>query len=587
MPFDWRQTLRMLLTQFESSAARSPGLHHLFLEVADHERHKMQGPSWFRPFSSKVRIVDGLPIYSKWDCSAFAGLPGISPGFREAKSTEIFNDNELAGVIRDRSGVARAVATPMKLCQGYFCGQPSEQVDAFKALADAAAAALAGATDLDEHVFASDLTDIFRKPRGGVRYIFGDIPNAPKQFIARGWSAGVLQFDNGVLIDLPIAESPPDSGHWVLLLHRLGWHNVAGSALRARRMAWDENVEVAVEMLSDDLSQYPAEFSAQFSKVSRESFYSVLGTKDAPLDINFASALAIQLLLDKLELHTSVTQEVEPVPDYSREPWKPLVLPSLRTVTYVESRKSSQPRVGILVATEVERQAVLKKMRPPRGRRRVLQVYSGSNTCFVGRLGVTDVVLCMTAVGSIGRDSSTIVTTELIASWNLSAVIMAGIAFGKDASKQEIGSVIVSDRVISYEPERLGTSGNQDRGSAHMAGALLLNRFRNIIGWDFRAPNGTQCGFQIGPILSGEKLVDDPKFKDSLFERFPTALGGEMEGAGVAAAAERRSCDWIVVKAICDWGDGKKTKIHQEFAAASSVALIEHVLNQAGSLDST
>ncbi len=585
MPLDWRDTLRTLSTQFESRAARSTGLHHLFVEVADHERHKMEGPSWFQPFPSTIRVVDGKPQFSKWDCSSSEWLPGISPGFREAKSTENFEDDSRR-VIRDRSGVPRAVATPMKLRQGYFCGQPSEEVDAFRALANAAATALAGAGDLREHVFATDLTDLFRKPCGGVRYVFGDVPSAPNQFIAHGWSAGVLQFEDGVLIDVPIAESAPNASHWLLLLHRLGWHHVEGSGLRAERKAWGGNVEVALEMLSHDWSQYPDRSGPNFGNISPDSFYSVLGSKDAPLDINLASAFAIQLLLADLELHTSATKaEPEYSADYSREEWKTLAVPSLRTVPHDES-KSFRPKVGILVATEVERQAVLKKMRPPKNKRAVLQVYSGNNTCFVGRLGITDIVLCMTAMGSIGRDSSMMVTAEMIESWELAAVIMAGIAFGKDATKQEIGSVLVSDRIISYEPERLKVSVNQDRGSEHMAGTVLLNRFRNVVGWDFCAPSGRQCGFQAGPILSGEKLVDHPEFKRTLFERYPTAIGGEMEGAGVAAAAERKGREWIVAKAICDWGDGTKTKDHQEFAAAASVSLVEHVLNQVGALDS-
>jgi len=178
------------------------------------------------------------------------------------------------------------------------------------------------------------------------------------------------------------------------------------------------------------------------------------------------------------------------------------------------------------------------------------------------------------------------VTAEIIETWELSAAIMVGIAFGKDATKQEIGNVLVSERIIAYEPERVGATENEDRGSEHTAGSLLLNRFRNVVGWSFAAPDGRQCGFQAGPIVSGEKLVDNPEFKQTLFERFPAAIGGEMEGAGVAAAAERKRREWIVVKAICDWGDGTKIKHHQEFAAASAVALLEHVLNQVGALDS-
>lgn len=97
-------------------------------------------------------------------------------------------------------------------------------------------------------------------------------------------------------------------------------------------------------------------------------------------------------------------------------------------------------------------------------------------------------------------------------------------------------------------------------------------------------PDGQACGFQVGPLLFGEKLVDDAEFKASLFERFPDAIGGEMEGAGVAAAADRKKCKWILIKAICDWGDGTKAKNHQEFAAAAAIDLVVHVLNQANAL---
>ena len=195
MAVDWRWTLRALLTQFEALASRSPGLNHLFVEVADAERNKMMGPSWFAPFTDKkIRIVDGKPQFERWDCCSSGGLPWIHPGFREPKPHETFGEHDSGRIIRDRSGVVRAVAVPMKLRQGFYCGQASEQVAGFKSLADAAATAMAGSNELHEHAFASDLTDIFRKPRGGVRYIFGDVPEAPNHFIAQGWAAGVLQF---------------------------------------------------------------------------------------------------------------------------------------------------------------------------------------------------------------------------------------------------------------------------------------------------------------------------------------------------------------------------------------------------------
>lgn len=310
MALNWRETLGTLLAQFEARAARSTGLNHLFVEVADHERNKMNGPEWFSRVANDVKVVDGQLKFEKWGVSKFCGLPSVGPSFREAKATETFAESDLRNVIRDISGVVRAVAVPMKLRQGYYCGLPTEEVSGFESLANAAATALTGSSNLSEHPFASDLTDIFRTPRGGVRYIFGEVPDAPKEFLSQGWGAGVLQFENGVLIDVPIAESAPDSSHWLLLLHRLGWRRIAGTGLRAERKAWKGNVSVALEMLNQDWSHYPEGISTKFADISKESFYSVLGTREAPLDLNVASVFAVQLLLGHLpaEEHSAQSQ---------------------------------------------------------------------------------------------------------------------------------------------------------------------------------------------------------------------------------------------------------------------------------------
>ena len=310
----------------------------------------------------------------------------------------------------------------------------------------------------------------------------------------------------------------------------------------------------------------------------------MLGSKDAPLDVYLASVFAVKLLLAKLETKEPSSTNSKPV-DYSDAVWAKLPLPKIKTAELLEYQNTTTPKIGLLVATEVERQAMLKRIRPPKGRRAVVQVFCNKNTCYLGRLGVTDVVMTMTGMGSLGRDSSALVVSEFIDDWTLSAVVMAGIAFGKDSAKQRIGQVLVSDRIISYEPQRVGEETDQNRGEIHSAGATLLNRFRNVVGWNFESPKGLACGIQCGPLLSGEKLVDNAGFKADLFQRYPTAIGGEMEGVGVASAASRRGCEWIVVKSICDWGDGTKQKMHQGFSAAASISLVEHVFNQLGALD--
>lgn len=85
----------------------------------------------------------------------------------------------------------------------------------------------------------------------------------------------------------------------------------------------------------------------------------------------------------------------------------------------------------------------------------------------------------------------------------------------------------------------------------------------------FSRPPGTQLALNA-------VAATKPLFPQS----YPQAIGGEIEGVGLAAAAVRHGVPWIIVKAICDWADGEKHKKHQPLAAAAAVSLVHHVLTQ-------
>ncbi len=53
-----------------------------------------------------------------------------------------------------------------------------------------------------------------------------------------------------------------------------------------------------------------------------------------------------------------------------------------------------------------------------------------------------------------------------------------------------------------------------------------------------------------------------------------------MEGIGFCSAANSLQKPWILIKAICDWADGKKNDKHQPLAAAAAVSLVHYVLSQ-------
>ncbi|KYC37025.1 hypothetical protein WA1_46120 [Scytonema hofmannii PCC 7110] len=155
----------------------------------------------------------------------------------------------------------------------------------------------------------------------------------------------------------------------------------------------------------------------------------------------------------------------------------------------------------------------------------------------------------------------------------------------KKVLQQKIADVLVASKIIFYEQQRIGEEIVY-RGSIPPSNTTLLNRFENVQNWKFTRPDGSHCNLIVNPILSGEKLVDNPEFKAALFQQFPQAVGGEMEGAGLCAASGRIGTAWILVKSICNWGDGKKHKQHQPLAAAAATSLVHHVLSQKTVLNS-
>ncbi len=576
---DWRETLKTLQDQFAAKAAQSRGLHHLFVEVGDHERDRAGGPDWI----ANKFIEQNRETNDPWQIVSYSTLVGVESRFREWVARD--ESNPEARIIRDGNGQPRAVFEPLRLRSSYLCGD-DQSLAAFESLAEAAARVLSGA-DLANHEYAQELTDLFHAPVGGIRYVFGAVTDPPSESTSHGWQAGMLVYPDGVLIDQPVSRSAPSAGHWLLLMHRLSWRQTTGSPLNGVQLAWRENLTVPYEWVRspDSINQVPPPLRQKVAEVSASSYFSILGTKANPLDVFLASSFAIQALLSNKPPAPPSSRTRTP-PNYAHEHWRALPLPSPVSAEFDEVLEKIPPQVAVLTATPIERDMVLRHMTPAHARLTVLQVFRGPNTYFVGRLGLQTVVLCMCDMGAVGRDAALAVTAELLRDWSPKAVMMVGIAFGRDSDNQRIGDVLVADRLIAYEPARISPGDQTPRGHHVQAGPKVLNRLRNAIGWTFTGPTGVQSRALFGPVLSGEKLIDNADFKAELFIRYGSAIGGEMEGAGLAAAAGRVSCEWALVKGICDWADGHKRnpqrESDQDFAAAAAVSLIRHVLIQPG-----
>lgn len=245
-------------------------------------------------------------------------------------------------------------------------------------------------------------------------------------------------------------------------------------------------------------------------------------------------------------------------------------------------------QILLVTATKVETNALHARFRPLHPRTRCLKITVDNQTYYIGRLGVYGVIHVQCQMGSVLPGASESTVAAAITQWGVKAVVMVGIAFGVDRKKQRVGDVLVSKTIIPYEIKRVGKEKVIPRGPIPPCGSTLLNRFTNGLRWAYSLERNQKARLIPADLLSGESLIDNAAHRTKLLEMFQQAAGGEMEGTGVFAAAHPKSIEWILVKGICDFADGKKSrgkKKNQLTAASSATSLCEHVLSQPGSFD--
>jgi nucleoside phosphorylase len=184
--------------------------------------------------------------------------------------------------------------------------------------------------------------------------------------------------------------------------------------------------------------------------------------------------------------------------------------------------------VLLVTATPIELAAVLQRlMLHPEGG--PWKVYVHKETYYIGCFANRTAVVVKCDIGSSGRGAALTVCLSAIEVWRPRAVIMVGIAFGKDPKERGMCDVLVANSVIPYEVGRLGQRQYIPRAPHPPTDALLLNRFTNATDWNYRF-RGATVKTRIGLLLSGEKLIDNARAKARLFRLFPHAIGGGNGG---------------------------------------------------------
>ena len=235
--------------------------------------------------------------------------------------------------------------------------------------------------------------------------------------------------------------------------------------------------------------------------------------------------------------------------------------------------------VLLMTSVSTELQGIMGYLKPKDGNIKIIQTIVNGENVYIGKYGKCPVVVGKSAQGPIDACN---VTTKLMNTVKPRYVIAVGICYGIDKSKTSFGDVIVSDLICDYTRLRAGDT-LQPRGGTPSVGATLLQVFGDPLGYS-HTQDGKVVKVHCGPIITEPSLVVSSKHKEQLKGLRPDALGGDIEGADIMAAAENApyKVEAIVIKAICDWGDGEKSEAAdwKPFSSHAAARYVHHQMEK-------
>ena len=188
------------------------------------------------------------------------------------------------------------------------------------------------------------------------------------------------------------------------------------------------------------------------------------------------------------------------------------------------------------------------------------------------------------ALTQMGDQATAAAARAAISALKPKLLLCVGVAWGAKQTKWQIGDVLLATRLHDWAHRKESASdGVISRGFTIPPSDGLLQMARTaFLDWP-GVPERQKPALRDGLLLSTPILYDDEGERQKALAAHPEAIGGEMEGRGLVWEASEAKVDWIVIKAICDWGAGKNAPgvdkdAAQRLAASNSAEFVRYLL---------
>ena len=168
---------------------------------------------------------------------------------------------------------------------------------------------------------------------------------------------------------------------------------------------------------------------------------------------------------------------------------------------------------------------------------------------------------------------------------NLGGIINVGVTCGiKGVVK--ICDVLVSSEVVNFVIAKDEKGMYSPNGEAIIISSQLNKLFAHPNQWPNHkikkrlSDNGVHMpDVKSGVILSGPHFIDEQTIQKLVKDLSHEAIGIEIREADLLAVNQETTVNTIIVKAVCDFGDGKKIEKYQHTAALLAADLVHECLS--------